>query len=491
MNPHRPQATRAHASLFQHLFALERSGKFDQALQELRGLWDDTSQPPETDGLDNRATAEMLLRCGALIGFLGHSRQIPTAQTRSRDLLTEARSLFLESYAPEKLAECENYLALAYWRTGEINEATNWVDEAHSHDLSPVSNVRLYSHVIRNLILLSQKRYSDICASFDNLEQLFLESADSFLCGNFYMNYGLAAKNVGEIRAAQDALALSRDFFEKSGNKIQVAMAQNNLSQAYKAEHRFPEAHAAIDRSIELFQELGDRTREGFSLDTKALIFLEEGRYEDALETVERAIAILRKSENYGYLTETITTKAKIQLFADDFSTAMLTLVEAVDLAKVRIGESVALNLIHDFEAAMKSRNSPKVPRVSEPDRSGLAVGDLRLILPREIANFDDYHGVWINNSDLEPYGLRRGSLAVVVPSEVKRGDLVAVMEIETESVSCGFFDTDFGIVCLEAGGSEPQLFSDSDVRVLGKIVGVCDTEPGADGTMNVRALEL
>lgn len=490
MDPHHPQAMRAHASLLRELFVLERSGKFDQAYNELSGIWDNVTARPHVEGLDNRMTADILLRCGALIGFLGHSRQIPTAQDQSRNLLTESRSLFLQNYDLAKVAECENYLALAYWRTGEINEAESWVEEALSHELPEASDARLYSNVIRNLLLLSRKRYSEICSNFAILEYTFLSNADAFLTGNFYMNFAIAAKNLGQIETSLEALQTSRDFFAQSGNTIQVAIVENNLSQLYRSERRFSEAHQAIDRSTRLFKEIGDRTREGYSLDTKALIYFDAGDYNSALDTVERGIAILGKSENFAYLTDTIATKAKIQLYLNDFSTATLTLLEAVDLAKVRISEQAALNLIGDFEQALKERQLPSTPTI-EVEKTGIAAGDLRLVLPPAIAHFEDYHGVWINNSDLENYGLSRGSLAVVVPSKVKRGDLVAVMENDSELVICGFYDADFGIVCLEAGSSEPQLFSESDVTVLGRIVGVGEDTPGPDGTINISVLKL
>jgi tetratricopeptide (TPR) repeat protein len=304
------------------------------------------------------------------------------------------------------------------------------------------------------------------------------------------MNFGIAAKNLGDIESSLDALQSARDFFAASGNINQVAIVENNLSQLYRSEKRFVEAHDAIDRSTRLFKQIGDRTREGYSLDTKALIYFDAGDYRSALETVERGIAILGKSENFAYLTDTIATKAKIQLYLNDFSTATLTLLEAVDLAKVRISEQAALDLIGEFEKALKDRQSAKTTPTQD-EKAGIASGDLHLVMPPAIAHFEEYHGVWINNSDLENYGLRRGSLAVVVPCVVKRGDLVAVMETENDSVSCGFYDADFGIVCLEAGNSEPQLFSDSDVTILGKIVGVCDGTAAADGTMKVDVLKL
>ena len=49
-----------------------------------------------------------------------------------------------------------------------------------------------------------------------------------------------------------------------------------------------------------------------------------------------------------------IATKARIQLYSDDFSTATLTLLEAVELAKLRISETAAMNLIREFEKSLK-----------------------------------------------------------------------------------------------------------------------------------------
>ena len=485
MNPLHPRPTRAQA-LLNELFALERTGMFEQALRELENIWEDTTQAPNVDGLDARSAADVYLRCGALIGFLGHARQIPTAQERSKNLLTEARTLFLEIYQPQKIAECENYLALAYWRNGEINEAESWVEVALAHYISPTCDTRLYSHVIQNLIRLQQKRFKEICTSFADLEETFLEHADNFLTGNFYMNFGLAAKNLGDTAVALGALRESRDFFAKAGNRVQIAMAENNLAQLFKADGRFREAHEAIDHATEMFELVGDRTRVGFSLDSKALIYYDEGKYSAALKTVDRALVILGMGDNFGYLTETMLTKAKIQLFADGFSTATLTLVEAVELAKIRIGEETATNLIAEFERALERLRIEK----AGDEKTSLAPGDLKLIVPASIAHYKDYQGVWINNPHLETYGLPPGSLAVVVPCEVRRGDLVALVELDSDLVSCGVYDSDFGIVCLEAEGSEPQLFDQSDVKVLGRIVGMCPAA-AADGTMYVKALKL
>ena len=84
-----------------------------------------------------------------------------------------------------------------------------------------------------------------------------------------------------------------------------------------------------------------------------------------------------------------------------------------------------------------------------------------------------------------------KGSLAIVVKAKVKRGDLIAVAEVESGEVSCGFYDADFGIVCLEGADGEPQIFDEKEIRILGKIVGVSNSGRTEDGKMVVEALKI
>ena len=119
------------------------------------------------------------------------------------------------------------------------------------------------------------------------------------------------------------------------------------------------------------------------------------------------------------------------------------------------------------------------------------AAGDLEFIMPPGLARYDDYRGIWMTNDYLETIGLGRGTLAIIVKDKVNRGDLAAVTELENENVSCGFYDADFGIVCLETPGGEPQFYDEKNIRVLGKIVGVCRSVKREDGKMAVEPLNL
>ena len=94
-------------------------------------------------------------------------------------------------------------------------------------------------------------------------------------------------------------------------------------------------------------------------------------------------------------------------------------------------------------------------------------------MLPAPLANFENIRGVWINNTKLEKFGLAKNSLGIYIPNvEIKRGDLVAVEEIKNQDVSCGLYENEFGIVCLEDQEGVSKIFDEKEIKILGKIVG-------------------
>jgi tetratricopeptide (TPR) repeat protein len=476
--------------LLKKLFKFERCGRYDEALAELNGIWEDTTTFPNVAEFEPRAAAGILLRCGSLIGFLGHNKQIPNSQEKSKNLLTEARNRFLDIYDVEKIAECENYLALAYWRTGELVEAESFIEEALSHNLTVSNNIRIYSHLTKSLIFLSSGRYEEIVKNFENLEADFQKCGDAFLNGSFCTNLGAAYEKLYKTSEALKYLELAREFFQKSGHRTYLGLIENNLAQLYKLENKFLKAHETVDSATKIFKQIKDRTREGFSIDTKAQIYFTERKYEEALKTSDKAISILKKSENKAYLVETYMTKAKTLIYLeDDISTAILCLCDAVQLAKANISEEAAKDLIREFEKIRDEKKSPVIEEVFTEKET--FAENLELLLPSTLAHYNDLQGVWIKNNHLESVGLRKNSLAIVAQEKIKRGDLVAITEIANDSISCGFYDADFGIVCLEGANSEAQLFDEKDIKILGKIVGVCKSEKSPEGKTIVEQLNI
>ena len=152
-------------------------------------------------------------------------------------------------------------------------------------------------------------------------------------------------------------------------------------------------------------------------------------------------------------MVETYLSKAKILLYLENFTAAFLCLSDAVQIAKTKISEEKAESLVKEFEELLKEKAMPVITKTFSEKESGAEEKQekLELILHPTIAHYQEFQGVWIKNSYLENFGLQKGSLAVVTKAELKRGDLVAINEIATNSVMCGFYDSDFGLVCSKA----------------------------------------
>lgn len=492
MVPSRELLLKRPSALRKRLFRLERRGRYREALDELCDIWPETDAYPDLSDFSDRDALEMKLRCGALIGFYAQSSNVLT-QNVSMNLLTSARDEFEILGNFERIAECDNYLALAYWRTGELREAIAFVDSALAVDLPPYSPIRLHSYIIQCLIGFPvEDKDSRNLALLKSVETAFLRCDDECLKGDYFNHCGMALDNLGRKAEALDHYEFAKYHHERSGHRSYLATVHNNLAWAYQNAGDFRQAHFSINDATLLFREEEDKTREGFSLDTKATLYMAERRYFEALETVEKALAILESGENKQYYIETLLTKSKVYLGLDLFHEAVSTLFEAVKIAREVTGEDSARRLTAEFESAWQQHNvvaelpAPDSPRVVDAE-----TGSIQLLMPTSLANYADYRGVWIHSSRLDPIGVRKGSLAVVATGDVSRGDLVAATEIESGDILCGFYDADFGMIGLEGCDGEILMYDDTAVSILGKIIGVCRDGEAIDGAMIVEPVKI
>ncbi len=481
------------SAAIEKIYHLERTGRYEKALAAFSEIRQ-KGENPDVSEFEPRTAAEILLRCGAVIGFWGHIRQISESQENSKNILTDARTRFSLLDNLEKVAECETYLALAYWRTGELGEAELWIKESLSHRLPPSNLVRLYSIVVKSVVNLEQKKYIETLNDLRKNESDFLTYADAFLMGGFCTNYGLALKNLGNVSDAFRKIESARYYHQKSGHKIYLGTVENNLALLYKAEKHYDRAHDSINQARNIFRKLNDKSREGFCLDTKAHIYFDEGKFKKALDTVEKAEAILRGGDNRAYLVETLSTKTKILLHLEDATAAVLCLSDAVHLAKLYLGEDSARKLITDYaQSVEEKREQTAIAAAAEKQRLENQSGAefFELLLPPVLAGYQSVEGVWISNSYLEKSGLNEGSMAIIAHEKVERGDLAAVIEIASGEVICGFYDAEFGIICLATPDGEPQLFNENEIEILGKIIGVSNNEKDSQGKLLVEPIKI
>ncbi|HKP73234.1 MAG TPA: hypothetical protein VJT82_09885, partial [Pyrinomonadaceae bacterium] len=102
---------------------LEKAGSYETARKALGELWQGIGLRPEVGDFDRRTQAEILLRVGALSGWLGSAQQITGSQESAKDLISESMAVFSELGETVKASEAEIELAWCYWREGAYDEA--------------------------------------------------------------------------------------------------------------------------------------------------------------------------------------------------------------------------------------------------------------------------------------------------------------------------------------------------------------------------------
>src|SRR5215210_572876 len=106
---------------------LINAGQYEAAREALGELWLGVGGRPNVEGLEDRATAEVLLQAGVLSGWLG---KVKGAQEAAKDLISESAALFEKLGESNRAAAARADLALCYWREGGYSEARVMLEEA-------------------------------------------------------------------------------------------------------------------------------------------------------------------------------------------------------------------------------------------------------------------------------------------------------------------------------------------------------------------------
>lgn len=334
----------------------ESKGQYEKAFQCLAPFWDGYSQFPSAIGLSDAESAELFLRFGGIVGFLGNSQKISNSQEISKNLLTQARRKFISLINFEKAAECENYLALAYSRTGELTEAFDWLNESLSRNLSENHPTRIHSYVIETLLDIEGGKYEKVLRRCQELQEIFEKCASASDNGSFHNNLAIAYKNLGNTEVALKHLKSARDFFQKANHKIYYGAAENNLAQLCHKVGLFDEAHLCAEKARQIFEQIGDRMREGYSLETRAQIFAAEGKFENALKLVNDAIELLEGGESYRNLVISYRTKINILLSLKRLSEALTVMTAAHNIAALYISQELAKEIIEGAAALIREK---------------------------------------------------------------------------------------------------------------------------------------
>src|SRR5215813_3105990 len=203
---------------------LEKIGEYESACEALTEFWPDRTQPPNVEGLDQSTKAEVFLRIGALIGWLGESDQIEGSQERAKNLLTKSLEIFEKLALTERVAEAGGDLALCYWREGSYDESRitlkNALDLLGSGDPELKATLLIRASIVE----MWTQKLQDAIRYCDRAGPLVEQSEDHALKGSFHFQAGLIFRRLaapenreGYLDRALIEYAAASFHFEQAG----------------------------------------------------------------------------------------------------------------------------------------------------------------------------------------------------------------------------------------------------------------------------------
>ena len=182
---------------------LEKAGEYEAACGALAEFWPERAIAPIVEGLDLNAAADLLLRAGALSGWLGSARQA-RAQESAKDFITRSIEIYEELGDDDRVAEARSDLALCYMREGAFDEARITFKEALSKLKDEAGDLRATILIRAGIVEERAGCFADALRLYKESAPLVEESAEDALKGSLYLNLGAVYTRLAEAEGRED-----------------------------------------------------------------------------------------------------------------------------------------------------------------------------------------------------------------------------------------------------------------------------------------------
>jgi CheY-like chemotaxis protein/tetratricopeptide (TPR) repeat protein len=318
----------------------EKAGEYESAREALIEFWPTREEPPKLDELDEQTKAEVLLRVGALAGWLGGANQTEGSQETAKDLITQSIEIFEDFGQSARVAEARGDLALCYWREGSYDEARIHLANALGLLENGDSELKAVLLIRAGIVEVWALRLNEALRFYDEALPLVERSEDHALKGSFHIEFGLVFRRLAAPENREDYLdkalieyAAASFHFEQAENERALARVENNLGYLFFTIGRYKDAHQHLDRARHLFLELKDAGTVAQVDDTRARTLLAEGRIVEAERFARQAVKTLEKGGEQALLAEALTTHGTALARLGNYSRSKALLERAIEVA--------------------------------------------------------------------------------------------------------------------------------------------------------------
>ncbi len=320
---------------------LEEAGDYEAASEAMAELWQGVGVRPMLDGLDDETKAHVLLRVGALTGWIGSAGQIEGSQETAKDLISESARMFAELGKRKNAGEARSDLALCYWREGAFDEARVTLQEALGEFGECDVEQRAIALLREALIERSSNRLNEALRIHNQAGLLFDGITDHLLTAHFHLGFANVLNRLSSAEHREDYVdralieyTAASFHFEQAGHERYHACVENNLGFLFSTIGKFDDAHEHLDRAQMLMTRLKDNVHLAQVDETRARVLLAEGRVVEAEKTVRAAVHTLEKGDELSLLAEALTTHGVALARLDHFDQARAALERAITVAE-------------------------------------------------------------------------------------------------------------------------------------------------------------
>jgi CheY-like chemotaxis protein len=293
----------------------EQAGDYAAAAEAMADLWQGIGARPMVEGLDDETSAQVLLRVGALTGWIGSAEQIEGSQEMAKDLISESLRMFEHLGKRLRVGEARSDLALCYWRAGAYDEARVTLQEALREFSESDVEQKATALLRRAVVERSSTRFNEALRIYNEAAPLFSDINDHYLAATFHVGLANVLNQLSSAEQRKDYVdvalieyAAASFHFEQAGHTRYQACVEANLGFLFGTLHKFDDAHEHLDRAQVLMTQLKDNVRVAQFDETRARVLLAEGRTLEAERTARKAVRALEQGDELSLLAEALTT---------------------------------------------------------------------------------------------------------------------------------------------------------------------------------------
>ena len=370
---------------------LKDRNEYDAAREAMFPLWNGViGSRPNTKGLRDAVTAEVLLTTGILTGWLGSRSEIKRADDYARDLITESITIFEALGDSRKIAEARAELGYCYWRSGANDEARIWFNEALKR-LTIGGNARANALIGLSFVEWAESHYSEALKVLTDNTQLFEKITNHTFIGAYHNQIGIVLEEIGAaskkrtnyFHRAINEYRLADEQFKLAKNVVYRAHVKNNIANVLRELHHFGEAHQYLEQAHRLFMRVGDKVRVAQVDDTRAQVFISEGKYAQAELIARSAARSFERAGRQCFLAETLINQGIALARLREAQRAQFIFQRAIEIAhqagSLNRAGLAALTMIEEIETLPRHVQSVAYAQA----REWLASSDSPDIKPR------------------------------------------------------------------------------------------------------------